>query len=149
MSRGATIVTASEEDYLEAVYALQRIGGPVRTSAIADALGVRRASVSVALRRLAQRGLVEHDAYGTTVLTPLGRRLARSVSRRHRVLREFFEDILGLDPAESESAACAMEHAAPATLPSRLAALTKLLRARADLRRAVRSAGSPGGSARQ
>ena len=51
-------LTSSQEDYLEAILELGGTSGGVRTSDIADRLGVRRASVSATLRVLAARGLL-------------------------------------------------------------------------------------------
>ncbi len=130
-----TGITSSQEDYLEAILELGGASGSVRTSEIADRLGVRRASVSGTLRVLAARGLVEHRAYGRTSLTPRGRARALAVRRRHESLREFFAEILGLPADCADAAACAMEHAAPRLLPARLRALTQWLRRHPDGRR--------------
>jgi len=128
-------LTSSQEDYLEAILELGGTSGGVRTSDIADRLGVRRASVSATLRVLAARGLVDHRAYGRTSLTPRGRARALAVRRRHESLREFFLEVLGLPPDHADAAACAMEHAAPRALPARLRALTQWLQRHPDGRR--------------
>ncbi|MCX7817980.1 MAG: MarR family transcriptional regulator [Kiritimatiellae bacterium] len=125
-------ITASQEDYLEAILELGGASAPVRTGQIAERLGVRRATVSATLRLLAARGLVEHRAYGRTWLTARGRARAVAVRRRHRSLREFFAEVLGLPLAHADAAACAMEHAAPRALAPRLRALTRWLRGLPD-----------------
>ena len=47
------------------------------------------ASVSEMLRRLADKGLVEHTPYAAVKLTPKGERAAREVKNRHIVLQQF------------------------------------------------------------
>jgi DtxR family Mn-dependent transcriptional regulator len=134
-------LSASQEDYLEAIYHLVRDGRAARTSDIADRLRVRRSSVTGAVRTLAARGLVEHSAYGLTSLTRRGLAAARGVAGRHRSLREFLESILGLPPDQAERTACVMEHGAPPELPQRLATVTRILRARPGLLRSIRAPG--------
>lgn len=146
--RAETPLSASQEDYLEAIYHLVRDGRAARASDIAARLHVRRSSVSVAVRGLAARGMVEHSSYGLTTLTRRGLAAARDVAGRHRSLREFLEGVLGLPPEQAERTACAMEHGAPRELPRRLASLTRILRTEPDLLRRIRSTGRPRGRAR-
>ena len=56
--------TAAIEDYAKAIYALQRRtgGGGVATNDLAERLGVTAASVSAMVKKLHERGLVEHSA---------------------------------------------------------------------------------------
>lgn len=139
-ARRPRALSASQEDYLEAIYHLVRGQRRVaRTSDIADRLGVRRSSVTGALRGLAARGLIDHSAYGTTTLTPRGRAAARGVAGRHRSLKDFLQTVLGLPPKAAERSACAMEHAAPPELQERLVALTEVLKKRPALLRTIRA----------
>ncbi len=121
--------TPSQEDYLEAIYELQHGGQPARLSAIAARLGVRRSSVSEAMRALVRRGWIRHEAYGRAVLTPRGQRIARRTVERHRVFRAFFE-ALGFRPREADRAACLMEHVAPSGTEKRLAKWLMIMRPR-------------------
>lgn len=136
-------LSASQEDYLEAIFHLVRDRRAARTSDIAERLRVRRASVSGAVKELAARGLVEHSAYGLTKLTRRGSAVARGVAGRHRSLRDFLATVLGLRPAQAERTACIMEHGAPPELSARLAAVTAILRERPGLLRRIKSTGSP------
>jgi len=109
--------TASMEDYLEAVAVLGRQGKRVRVKQISAALGVTMPSVSAALRRLAEDGLVVHEPYGRVILTPEGRKAASDVFRRHEVLRHFLTTVLNIDREIAEEDACRMEHfISPASL---------------------------------
>jgi len=99
------------EDYLEAISRLQSRNRVARAKEIAEALGVSRGSVTGALRSLAERELINYSPYSYITLTPKGERLAGEVIRRHRALREFFEEILRLDKVSADLNACRVEHA--------------------------------------
>ena len=88
--------TASMEDYLEAIALLSEGSKPVKVTEISSALGVKKPSVTSALTRLSESGLVTHERYGSVELTPEGERLARDVYWRHETLRHFLVDILNL-----------------------------------------------------
>jgi DtxR family Mn-dependent transcriptional regulator len=65
-------LSASLEDYLEAIYNLAEAKKVARSRDIAEALGVSRASVTGALRALKEKGLIEHEPYGYVTLTEAG-----------------------------------------------------------------------------
>ncbi len=113
-------LTESLEDYLEAIYQLQRENGTVRVKDIADFVGVKMPSVSSALAALKERGLVEHERYGQVALTPEGRDTAEFLCRRHYALTAFLRDILGIEAEQAESEACRIEHALSAETLRRL-----------------------------
>lgn len=103
-------LSASLEDYLEAILQLERTCRVARVSEIADQLQVSRPSVTGALKSLSARGLVTHARYGHVTLTNKGLDLALEVERRHTAIRDFLTDILGVSAEKAESAACKMEH---------------------------------------
>jgi len=108
---GARAISANMEDYLEAIFQLADRDGAARVSSIADALGVKRPSVSKALKRLKEQGLIHHTPYGGVGMTPRGRKLARQQVRIHRVLTRFFTEVLHLPEELAEHDACLIEHA--------------------------------------
>ncbi len=103
-------LTRALEDYLETVYLLVRDGGYARVRDIAKARNVRSASVSPALKRLADLGLLDYERREYVGLTPAGEAQARRVFARHRLLTRFFHNVLQLPAEAAESEACAMEH---------------------------------------
>lgn len=113
-------LTASQEDYLEAIYLVGEADGSARAAAVARRIGVRRPSVTAALRSLTAGGFVSHDPYGAVRLTRRGRLAARGVVRRHRVLHDFLTVLLGVPAREAERVACRMEHALPPGVLRRL-----------------------------
>lgn len=104
-------LTSSIEDYLEAILALSFENKAVRVTDIAERLGVAKASVTQAVNVLKEKGLVTQERYGRVYLTDDGIREAGRVRKRHRVLRFFLRDVLGVNENTAERDACLMEHA--------------------------------------
>lgn len=103
-------ITASLEDYLEAIFLLHRKGAQVRVTDIAAALKVSKPSVNRAVGTLKDAGLLDHEFYGTITLTPEGETRAAQVLRRHRLIRHFLQNTLGVPAEIAEEDACRMEH---------------------------------------
>lgn len=113
-------LSASLEDYLEAIFHIVRRKHAARPKDISKWLSVGNSSVTGALKALAAKELVNYAPYDVVTLTAHGERLARDVVRRHETLREFFVKVLAADTELAEHAACEMEHAVPAELVDRL-----------------------------
>lgn len=110
------------EDYIKAIYALQEgRGGPVSTNALAERLGVGRASTSGMVKRLAEQGLVTHAPYHGAALTPAGERVALEVLRRHRLLELYLVHELGAPWDEVHPEADVLEHVLSERLEQRIA----------------------------
>lgn len=130
-------LSRSLEDYLEAIYHIVAQKGVARPKEISGRLKVQAASVTGALRALAQQDLIHYEPYEAVRLTPRGREAARSVADRHRTIQEFLTDTLRMDPAQAQETACKMEHAVTPEVASGLAALTEVVAADAGVRRAL------------
>src|SRR3972149_1239867 len=117
--------TSSVEDYLKTIYELQQDQGeiPVRTSDLAETLGVTRASVSGMLRKPAAGGpsLITYERYHGTRLTPAGEKIALQVIRHHRLIESYLSAALGFAWDEVHSEAHRLEHVISASLGERLA----------------------------
>ncbi len=122
-------LTASMEDYLEAIAELQREKKVVRVRDIAKRLSVRMPSVTGALKNLAEKGLILHEKYESVELTREGNKQAERVRERHVTLRTFLHDILGLEMEISETDACMMEHAISNATQERLVKFIDFTRA--------------------
>ena len=105
-------VTSNMEDYLETIHELSQEtpAVEVRVTDIARRLKVTRPSVVGMIKHLTDHGFVMHSHYGKVRLTPAGLEIAREMLHRHRVLRRFLEEVLGLDAEIAEIDACRMEH---------------------------------------
>lgn len=120
-------ITSHLEDYLEAILFIARDSGEAHASDVADRMGVTRASVTGALRALAERGLITYQPYQPVRLTEEGRKAAQDCADRHQFLHRFFRDHLGMENQEAEAVACRVEHAANATMLARLAEFSRFL----------------------
>jgi DtxR family Mn-dependent transcriptional regulator len=111
------------ENYAKEIYALEgKGGGPVSTNALAERLRVTPASASAMVKRLAERGLVDHEPYRGTELTAAGRRVALEVVRHHRLLELYLAEHLGVPWDRVHEEAEALEHVLSEDLESRIAA---------------------------
>lgn len=104
-------LSASLEDYLEAILNISENRPAVRSTDIAEMLNVTRASVTGALRQLADKRLVNYTPYGQATLTKTGLAQAQRVAAKHNIIKSFFVDVLGVDPDTAQRAACKAEHA--------------------------------------
>lgn len=103
-------LSASLEDYLEAIFNLAGESDVARSKDIAEALNVSKSSVTGALRLLKKKGLANYRPYDYVTLTEAGRRAAAEVVRKHNILKAFFIDVLGIDSDIAQQAACRAEH---------------------------------------
>ena len=116
-------LTAPVEDYLKAVYELERVGdGAAATNDLAHRLGVAPASVSGMVRRLAEQGLLAYERYRGVRLTAAGRRAALRTLRRHRIIESYLATVLGYPWDRVHGEAERLEHAASDELIDRMAA---------------------------
>ena len=103
-------LTRALEDYLETIHRQLMLQPFTRVRDIARERGVKASSVSPALKRLADLGLVHYDRRQYIVLTEAGQREALRVYARHRLLTRFFGEVLRMEHDAAEQEACAMEH---------------------------------------
>ncbi|MDO9529183.1 MAG: metal-dependent transcriptional regulator [Syntrophales bacterium] len=114
---GKKKLSSTMEDYLEAIFNLEKSKKAVRVKDIAKEMEVKLPTVTSMMGTLAQRGLINHEKYEYVELTTKGKRIAKDVYRRHVILRDFLTDILNIDKETAEEDACKMEHAvSPVTL---------------------------------
>jgi DtxR family Mn-dependent transcriptional regulator len=104
-------LSASEEEYLEAIYTRQEGGARAATTGdLAACLGVKDASVTEMLKKLSEKELVNYTPYHGATLTEAGLKIATKVKRKHRLLERFLVDICGIGKRESHEQACEIEH---------------------------------------
>ena len=113
-------LSASLENYLEAIYHLIEKNKVARSKDIANKLEINRSSVTGGLQALRDRGLINYEPYEFITLTEEGRRLAANVVHRHNTLKEFFINVLSIDEKEADEAACRMEHGISKNITNRL-----------------------------
>ena len=106
-------LSSSLEDYLEAIFFIAEDKGAARPKDIADRLSVKAASVTGALKHLAEKQLINYAPYDVVTLTAAGKRVARAIAKKHNALLGFFSDVLDIPRDEVEDFACKMEHIIP------------------------------------
>jgi DtxR family transcriptional regulator, Mn-dependent transcriptional regulator len=116
------LLTPAVEDYVKAIYSLDPGDGSVTTTALAERLEVRPASVSGMLSKLTSLGLVEHEPYRGVRLTERGTRVALEVVRHHRLLELFLVESLGMTWDEVHAEAEVLEHVLSEELEELIAA---------------------------
>ena len=104
-------LTESTQHYLREVFKLEQAGERATTTTVAAAMGVRPASATVMLKRLAALALVEHTPYRGVVLTDAGRKVALEIIRHHRLLERYLAETLAVPLDEVHDEADRLEHA--------------------------------------
>ena len=112
--------TKSERETLKSLYRLSRNGQDAHTGALAEALGVSPATATATVKRLAERGLLDHKLYRGVELTAAGRAAAVAAIRRHRNVERFLADMLGYAWNEADRLATSFEHQLPQEVEDRL-----------------------------
>lgn len=113
------------EDYLKLIYTLSR-KGEVRGADLADELGIKRPTVCVYLKRLAENSDVIMDEHHCVHLTAQGFAIAEATLDKHGMLCALLQD-LGVPGAIATEDACAIEHSLS---PESYRALKQLLNER-------------------
>jgi DtxR family transcriptional regulator, Mn-dependent transcriptional regulator len=121
-SGGASELSAAVQDYAKAIYALESREGVASTTALAERLRVRPASVSGMLHKLDALGLILHERYHGVRLTESGRKVALEVLRHHRLLELYLAESLGMGWDEVHAEAERLEHALSEELEELIAA---------------------------
>lgn len=125
-------VSASLEDYLEAIGELIRLHGHAHTKDIAARLNVKMPSVTNALGVLSKSGHIIYRPNLPVLLTETGKALAERVTRRHRILQDFLQYVLELPCEEAGKAACKIEHVIDEELINRFLVLSEAVQNRGD-----------------
>lgn len=102
-------VNESAENYLETILILSRQLPVVRSVDIANELGFKKSSVSVAMKNLREKEHIVVDRSGFITLTPSGREIAEMIYERHEFLSGWLMK-LGVDKHTALEDACKMEH---------------------------------------
>jgi DtxR family transcriptional regulator, Mn-dependent transcriptional regulator len=116
----ASTLTKLERESLKAIYRLAQNGGEAHTGALAEALNVSPATVTATIKRMAERGLLDHKLYKGVELTSAGQQEATAAIRRHRIVERFLADVLGYAWNEADRLAGTFEHELPQEVEDRM-----------------------------
>lgn len=103
-------LTASLENYLKAVFYIVEEKKAARVKDISKHMGVGASSVSEALKILSERNLINYEPYGIITLTEEGEKSSHEIIKRRKVVRNFFEKVLSIDPEIAKKNSESMKH---------------------------------------
>lgn len=115
--------TQAVEDYLKAIYKLQREHGKVATTALAERLAVAPASVTGMIKKLASMNLITYERYQGVELTAAGQKLALEVIRHHRLVELYLAEALEVPWDQVHEEAEKWEHVLSEDLEERIDSL--------------------------
>ncbi len=114
-------LSATQEDYLRAIYLLSEIEGAASVTDIADKLKLSKSTVSERLKELSAAKLVHAPPYGKVSLTKNGKNLGEKLTFKHRLLEVFLHETLKVPKADVHDEAEQLEHALSDNVAERLA----------------------------
>ena len=98
-------LTKSLENYLLAIYEIVQESKAARVKQVAQKMSIGNASTSEAIKTLAKRGYINYEPYGIITLNRKGKKLIENKIERHRIICNFLEKILMMEPAKVDEAA--------------------------------------------
>ena len=99
----------SAENYLETILILSKKLPVVRSVDIANELGFKKSSVSIAMKNLREKNHITVTDAGFIYLTDGGKEIAEMIYERHELLTDFLVK-LGVNPEVAAEDACRIEH---------------------------------------
>lgn len=102
-------INESAENYLETILILSKSHPVVRSVDIAEELGFKKSSVSVAMKNLREKNHITVTKEGFIYLTESGKAIADMIYERHELLTAWLVR-LGVDPQIASEDACRIEH---------------------------------------
>ena len=97
------------EDYLEVIYELLKEKGYVKSKDISRILNVKASTVTIMLKTLAEKKLINYEKYGGITLTEEGVKKAEEISKKHKIIIDFLL-LLGIDEKQANLEAEGIEH---------------------------------------
>ena len=105
----AIITNESAENYLETILILSKKKPVVRSVDIANELGFKKSSVSIAMKNLREKNQITVTEEGYIYLTEKGKRIAEMIYERHERISEWLIS-LGVPEEIAIEDACRIEH---------------------------------------
>jgi len=97
------------EEYIETIYVLEKREGSAKTGKISLEMDVKPSSVTEMLQKLQEEGYVKYEPYKGATLTDSGKKIARELMKKHKIIADFLE-IIGIERELAEADACQIEH---------------------------------------
>ncbi|CAN5869331.1 metal-dependent transcriptional regulator [soil metagenome] len=112
--------TATEENYIKAIYHLQLASDTVSTTLLSAKMNTKPASVTDMLKKLRTKRIVHYQRYKGFNLTETGNKTALVIIRKHRLWEYFLVNKLGFEWDEVHNVAEELEHISSEELTVRL-----------------------------
>lgn len=103
-------ITATVEEYLEAILNMVSEGRVVLAARLAERLQVSPPTVTATLQRMARDRLIATSKHREIKLTEQGMKMAVSIVKRHRLAERLLTDVLKMPWHEAHQEACLLEH---------------------------------------
>ena len=104
-----TVLRESGENYLETILMLSKKLPVVRSVDIANELGFKKSSVSIAMKNLRESEHITVTEAGFIYLTESGKEIAEMIYQRHEIISTWLTT-LGVDAEVAAEDACRIEH---------------------------------------
>lgn len=101
--------TESQENYLEVILMLSKKKPVVRSVDIANELGFKKPSISIAMKNLRSLEYITVTPEGYIYLTPEGLKIANGIFEKHQIITQALINI-GVSASNAETDACRIEH---------------------------------------
>ncbi|HAV92486.1 TPA: metal-dependent transcriptional regulator [candidate division WOR-3 bacterium] len=106
-------LSASLEDYIEAIYIVLEKNPVCRVTDIMKLLNVSKPSIVNAMSILKGKNLINQEKYGFVELTDEGKKMARRVYSKHSSIRQFLISLFDIEYSDANALACKIEHVVP------------------------------------
>ena len=100
----------SSEDYMKSILILLRRNGLVKSSEVAEEMGVSRPSVCNAMKKLRKQNLIYFGENDYIYFTESGKTVAEKIYSKHSLIARFLKAI-GVNQNLADEEACVIEHA--------------------------------------
>jgi DtxR family transcriptional regulator, Mn-dependent transcriptional regulator len=106
-------MNATTEDYLCTIYSIleKNKSNEIKSIALSKELKIARASVSSMAKKLAEKGYIKFNKYSKITLTPHGKKHAKKMMHKHRIIEVFLVKLLGHTKNKVHTEAHKLEHA--------------------------------------
>jgi DtxR family Mn-dependent transcriptional regulator len=112
--------TETEENYIKAIFHLQKQTAQVSTQELSGSLQTKPASVTDMLKKLKTKRLINYKPYHGFRLSAEGNRVALGIIRRHRLWEFFLSEKLDFNWDEVHEVAEQLEHVSSQKLIEKL-----------------------------
>ncbi|MEA2054727.1 MAG: metal-dependent transcriptional regulator [Candidatus Thermoplasmatota archaeon] len=119
------------EEYIETIYDVVQRKGYAKVTDVSRILNVGLSAVTEMFQKLGNEGYVNYEKYSGVTLTKKGEEIAIELTKKHKVLRDFFV-ILGLDEKIADDDACNIEHVVKPETMKRLTKFVDFIQSREE-----------------